>query len=114
MKHTENAPERWSKLDFESSFFSCTNRNKRSLTVDLKTPDGLAIAKKLAAKADVLVENVPRDAICCRKIVADAPCCIQLITGKLQKIGLGYDVVSKINPRLIYCSITGRLKNASP
>jgi succinate--hydroxymethylglutarate CoA-transferase len=58
MQHVKDAPERWSKLERESSFFSCTNRNKRSLTVDLKTPEGLSIAKKLAAKADVLMENV--------------------------------------------------------
>jgi CoA-transferase family III len=60
MKHNQSRPERWSELDFESSFFSCTNRNKRSLTIHLKTPEGLAIVEKLAAKADILVENVPR------------------------------------------------------
>jgi crotonobetainyl-CoA:carnitine CoA-transferase CaiB-like acyl-CoA transferase len=58
MKHKADAPELWSKFDYESSAFTCANRNKRSLTVDLKKPQGLALAQKLAAKADVLTENV--------------------------------------------------------
>lgn len=65
LKHTPDAPEKWSTFDFESSFFACTNRNKRSLTVDLKKPEGLAIAKQLAEKADIVIENV-RLSLWCR------------------------------------------------
>ena len=64
-----------------------TNRNKRSLTVNFKQPEGLAVVHKLIAQADVLVEN--------------------FIPGKLAEVGLGYEECRKINPRLIYASISG-------
>ena len=58
------------------------------MTVNLKHPDGLAIVHKLVQESDVLVENY--------------------IPGKLASMGLGYDDCRKLNPRLIYASITGR------
>lgn len=71
----------------QSTYFQTVNRNKRSVTLDFQTQEGADILRKLAAKADVLLEN--------------------LRTGTLDKYGLGYEQLSKINPGLIYCSITG-------
>jgi len=70
-----------------SSYFAAANRNKRSLAIDLKHPDGVAILKKLAAGADVLIDNFR--------------------VGALEKLGLGYESLAAANPRLIYCSISG-------
>jgi len=71
----------------ESAYFAGTNRNKRSLTLNLSDPEGQAIARKLAAQCDILAENFK--------------------TGTLAKYGLGYDDLKGEMPRLIYCSITG-------
>src|SRR5213078_1196512 len=71
----------------ESAPFMTVNRNKRSITVDLKTPDGLAIARRLAARADVVLENWR--------------------PGAAARLGLGYDDVRRLNPRAVYCSISG-------
>lgn len=71
----------------ESAYYLCVNRNKRSVGVDFKQPEGLEIVRKLAAESDVLIEN--------------------FLPGKLEEAGLGYEALSKLNPRLIYCSITG-------
>ncbi|KAJ3245363.1 hypothetical protein HDU78_009463 [Chytriomyces hyalinus] len=71
----------------ESSYFLGINRNKRSITIDFKQKEGLAILQKLAKNADVLIEN--------------------FIPGKLDALGLGYQDLSKDNPGLIYTSITG-------
>lgn len=71
----------------ESSYFLGANRNKRSLSLDLTSEEGQAIIKKLIAQADVLVENFK--------------------TGNLKKYGLGYEDVKELNPKLVYCSITG-------
>jgi CoA:oxalate CoA-transferase len=71
----------------ESYQFLSYNRGKKSITLNLKNPKGLGIAKKLAAKADVLVEN--------------------FANGVMERLGLGYEVVSQINPRIIYASISG-------
>ena len=71
----------------ESAYFLSVNRNKRSIGVDLKDPEGLERVKRLAAGADVLIENMRR--------------------GTLDKLGLGYEVLKEANPGLIYCSITG-------
>src|ERR671912_2087077 len=68
----------------ESAYFLAVNRNKRSIGVDLKDPDGLERVKKLAAGADVVIENWRR--------------------GALEKLGLGYEALKKTNPDLIYCS----------
>jgi crotonobetainyl-CoA:carnitine CoA-transferase CaiB-like acyl-CoA transferase len=71
----------------ESAYYLCANRNKRSIAIDLATAEGQAIIRELAAKADVLVENYK--------------------LGGLDKYGLGYDALAALNPRLIYCSISG-------
>jgi len=84
---SETAPKASSHLPPESAYFLAANRNKRSLTVNFKKPEGLEILHKLVATADVLVEN--------------------FIPGKLDSMGLGYQDCSTINNRLIYASITG-------
>jgi len=71
----------------ESAYYLAINRSKRSLTVNLKGPEGKEIIRRLAAISDVLVENFR--------------------TGTLDKMGLGYEQLKTLNPRLIYCSITG-------
>ena len=73
-----------------AGFFPTFNRNKRSLAVDLKAPKGLALVRKLIARADVVTENFR--------------------PGTLDKMGLGYEPLSKDNPRLVYCSFKGFLK----
>jgi crotonobetainyl-CoA:carnitine CoA-transferase CaiB-like acyl-CoA transferase len=67
--------------------FMMINRGKRSLAVDIRTPQGQAVVKRLVQGADVLTENFRM--------------------GALEKQGLGYEELSKVNPRLIYCSING-------
>ncbi|OCF41293.1 L-carnitine dehydratase/bile acid-inducible protein F [Kwoniella heveanensis CBS 569] len=71
----------------ESAYFLQANRNKRSLTLNLKSNKGREVIHRLIEQADVLVENY--------------------VPGKLEKFGLGYGTVRKLNPRLVYCSITG-------
>jgi formyl-CoA transferase len=71
----------------EASYFSCANRNKRSITLDLAQQQAQALVRKLALQSDVLVENFK--------------------VGGLKSYGLDYESLSAINPRLIYCSITG-------
>ncbi len=78
-------------LDGESAYYLSVNRNKRSITLDLKNPKGRAIARRLTEKADVLVENFK--------------------VGGMAKFGLDYETLSKFNPGLIYCSITGYGQN---
>lgn len=70
-----------------SAFFLCAHRNQRSLTLDLKHPDGLAVAKKLVAGADVLVQNFR--------------------PGVMARLGLSYEKLALLNPRLIYVSASG-------
>ena len=72
-----------------AGYFPMYNRHKQSICLDLKSPAGLAVARDLAAQADVLVENFR--------------------PGALDRLGLGYDTLSAINPRLIYCSEKGFL-----
>jgi len=71
----------------DAAYFLCANRNKKSLTVDFTTALGRRIVQDLAARADVLIENFK--------------------TGGLQAHGLDFESLREINPRLIYCSITG-------
>ena len=71
----------------DSTYFAAANRGKRSITVDIARPDGQALIRRLAAVSDVVIENY--------KI------------GDLQRYGLDYASLSAINPRLVYCSITG-------
>jgi formyl-CoA transferase len=75
------------KPDDDPWYFHMFNANKKSLAIDLKSPRGLEIVKAMLAKADVTVENM-------------AP-------GTIERLGLGYDEVKKINPAIIYCSIQG-------
>jgi crotonobetainyl-CoA:carnitine CoA-transferase CaiB-like acyl-CoA transferase len=71
----------------ESAYFLCANRNKESVTLDLKHPDGLSIARELIGRADVVVENFR--------------------VGAMAALGLDYACASTLNPAIIYCSITG-------
>ena len=71
----------------ESHYFLSINRGKKSIVVDLKTAAGVALVKDLAAKCDVLIENYR--------------------PGVMDRLGLGYEPLSAINPRLIYCAISG-------
>ena len=84
-----DAPPESAHLPPESAYFLSANRNKRSITANFKHPDGLALMRKLVARADVLVENY--------------------VPGKLAQLGLGYEECRALNPRLIYTSITGKL-----
>ncbi|MFZ9311382.1 MAG: CaiB/BaiF CoA transferase family protein [Arenimonas sp.] len=70
-----------------SAYFSCANRNKRSICIDLHKPESREIIEALVAQADVLIENFR--------------------TGTAERLGVGYAALSTINPRLIYCSISG-------
>jgi crotonobetainyl-CoA:carnitine CoA-transferase CaiB-like acyl-CoA transferase len=70
-----------------AAYFHATNRGKRSIELDFESEDGRRIVKKLAARSDVLIENFK--------------------VGGLAKFGLDYASLSKENPRLIYCSVTG-------
>jgi crotonobetainyl-CoA:carnitine CoA-transferase CaiB-like acyl-CoA transferase len=74
-------------LNGVSVFFLLAHRNQRSLTLDLKKPEGLAVARRLVEGADVLVQNFR--------------------PGVLERLGLGWEDVSAINPRLIYASASG-------
>lgn len=71
----------------QSSFFTASNRNKRSVTVNHSKPEGQEIIRELVRTADVLIENYK--------------------VGDLKRFGLDYDSLKAINPRLIYCSVTG-------
>jgi crotonobetainyl-CoA:carnitine CoA-transferase CaiB-like acyl-CoA transferase len=70
----------------ETAAYLLFNRNKRGMTLDLKTPEGVEVIKALVARADVLVENFR--------------------TGTMESFGLGYETLAAINPRLIYCSVS--------
>ncbi|HVG51921.1 MAG TPA: CaiB/BaiF CoA-transferase family protein [Xanthobacteraceae bacterium] len=71
----------------ESGYYLSVNRGKRSLTINIDKPEGQELVRKLAAKSDILLENFK--------------------LGTLPRYGLGYDDLKKVNPRLIYCAITG-------
>ena len=71
----------------ESAYFASTNRGKKSVTVNLSRPEGQRIVRELARQADVLIENYK--------------------VGDLARYGLGYDDLRKLNPRLVYASVTG-------
>lgn len=70
-----------------AAYYTCANRNKRSITVDIAKPEGQALIRQLAGQSDVLVENFK--------------------VGGLAHYGLDYESLKEANPRLIYCSITG-------
>lgn len=71
----------------EATYFMAVNRNKRSLTLNLKAPAGIAILRKLVRKSDVVIENFR--------------------PGTMEKLGLGYAALAKLNPKVVYCSISG-------
>jgi crotonobetainyl-CoA:carnitine CoA-transferase CaiB-like acyl-CoA transferase len=71
----------------DSAFFLSANRGKQSVTVDVAVPEGAALVRELAAGCDVMIENYK--------------------TGGLKKYGLDYDSIRKINPDIVYCSVTG-------
>src|SRR5204862_5565833 len=71
----------------ESTYFMSVNRNKKSVTLNLKASEGRDLLKRLAKKSDVLLENFR--------------------TGTMEKLGLGYATLSKLNPKLIYCAMSG-------
>ncbi|CAK7064376.1 CaiB/BaiF CoA transferase family protein [Saezia sanguinis] len=70
-----------------ATYFLCCNRNKRSVAVDISTPEGQKLICELAKQSDIVVENYK--------------------VGGLKQYGLDYESLQKLNPRLIYCSITG-------
>jgi crotonobetainyl-CoA:carnitine CoA-transferase CaiB-like acyl-CoA transferase len=74
---------------FASGFFSYLNRNKRSLAINLKTEAGKKLVRRLAAKADIVIENYA--------------------VGTMDRLGVGYEALAAINPRLIYCAMKGYL-----
>ena len=71
----------------EATYFLAVNRSKKSLTLNMKAPEGQAILKKLVAKTDVVLENFR--------------------PGTMERLGFGYAALRAINPRLVYCSISG-------
>ncbi len=73
--------------NLSAAYYHSCNRGKRSVAIDFSTPEGAATVRKLVASADVLIENFK--------------------LGGLKKYGLDYDNLKKLNPRLVYCSITG-------
>ena len=74
---------------FASGFFAYFNRNKRCICIDLKSPDGLAVAQDLLRHADALIENFG--------------------PGTMERLGLGWDAVHELNPRLMFCALKGFL-----
>ncbi len=70
-----------------SAYYLSANRNKKSITVDLKTTEGINTIKQLVKQSDVVINNFK--------------------TGTMEKFGLGYDELAEINKKIVYCSITG-------
>ena len=70
-----------------AAYYLCANRNKRSITIDITQAEGQALVRRLAAESDVVLENFK--------------------VGGLAQYGLDYDSLKAVNPRLVYCSITG-------
>jgi crotonobetainyl-CoA:carnitine CoA-transferase CaiB-like acyl-CoA transferase len=75
------------EINGESCYFLSLNKNKKAITLNLKTEEGQKIIRQLVAESDVLIENFR--------------------TGTMEKFGLGYDVLKEINPGLIYCAVSG-------
>jgi glutaryl-CoA transferase len=71
----------------DAAYFHCCNRGKRSIIADFRTPEGREIVRRLAQRSDILIENFK--------------------VGALEKYGLDYSSLSALNPRLVYCSVTG-------
>ncbi|MDI6029291.1 CaiB/BaiF CoA-transferase family protein [Corticibacterium sp. UT-5YL-CI-8] len=85
----------WSVPSYKgvSTYYMCANRGKRSLALDLKSPEGLEIVRRLAAQCDVVVENFR--------------------VGTAERLQIGYEQISKINPGVVYCSISGYGRDTS-
>ncbi|MBZ5487182.1 CoA transferase [Halomonas aquamarina] len=77
----------WLEGTAESAYYLCANRGKRSVTIDMAKPEGQALIRQLVAQSDVLLENFK--------------------VGGLKRYGLDYASLKTLNPRLVYCSITG-------
>jgi crotonobetainyl-CoA:carnitine CoA-transferase CaiB-like acyl-CoA transferase len=75
------------EINGESTYFMSLNKNKKGITLNLKTEEGQRIVKQLVKESDVLIENFRN--------------------GTMEKFGLGYDVLKEINPRLVYCAVSG-------
>lgn len=75
------------EINGESCYFMSLNKNKQGITLNLKTEEGQQIVKQLVAESDVLIENFRN--------------------GTMEKFGLDYDVLKRINPRLVYCAVSG-------
>jgi crotonobetainyl-CoA:carnitine CoA-transferase CaiB-like acyl-CoA transferase len=81
-------PPWWGEGDErQAAYYLCCNRGKRSIAIDIATAEGAALVRQLAAEADVVLENYK--------------------VGQLAKYGLDYAALSALNPRLVYCSVTG-------
>lgn len=70
-----------------SAYYLAANRNKKSITIDLKSKEGVEVVKKLASESDVVIHNFK--------------------TGTMERFGLGYGTLAELNPGLVFCSITG-------
>lgn len=70
-----------------SAYYLCANRNKKSITLDLKTTEGIQTIKDLVKESDVIIHNFK--------------------TGTMERFGIGYDELTELNPGIVYCSITG-------
>ncbi|MDR7076571.1 formyl-CoA transferase/CoA:oxalate CoA-transferase [Neobacillus niacini] len=75
------------EINGESTYFMSLNKNKKGITLNLRTEEGQRIVKQLIKDSDVLIENFRN--------------------GTMEKFGLGYDVLKEINPRLVYCAVSG-------
>lgn len=86
---TGDEVRRWAppQINGQSCYFITVNRSKQSICIDLSKKEGIDLAKRLAIKSDVLLENFK--------------------TGQMKKFGLDYESLSPLNQKLIYCSITG-------
>lgn len=73
--------------DGVSAYYLCANRNKQSITIDLKSAEGIKVAKKLVRESDVVIHNFK--------------------SGTMERFGLDYETLTAINPKIVYCSITG-------
>lgn len=91
IEHVKNGDDTraWSMPNYKgvSTYYLCANRGKHGMAIDLRAPEGRKIVLDLAAKADVVVENFR--------------------AGAVERLGIGYEDLRAINPRLIYCSISG-------
>ncbi|SDI42683.1 CaiB/BaiF CoA transferase family protein [Alteribacillus bidgolensis] len=77
----------WPFVNEESTYYLCANRNKKSVTINLKKEEGKALFKKMAAEADVIIENFK--------------------TGTLERLGLDYNTLKSLKEDIILCSVTG-------